>query len=251
MDFGDYPHIPKMPAKRASPETPPTEPRVYPIDLRTQTPYEAGALLLVLIAFPNESEEELAKFHAALCASALTMRAKTDVDWATAFQTIKPVHFSMPPNIAKRRLRRIEHALDKRLTAGHIANALIFKTLGCSVKLPKDCERFTLKQLIKAALRDQRYDAENDEQRVWRASLPAIHLAAALQAYLNLPAIRQAKVSWHDIIFDTDALYWIAARAIENWHVIQDSAERSLFGKHRPILLLPVVPADFKEIDSS
>jgi len=251
MKSADRSHIDEMHAESRS--SPPPAPRIYRVDLGTQATYEAGALLLTLLAFPKETADDraLAELHAALCTAALIERSRTDVEWSLARQAIKPVHFSVARDVVKKRMRTFERALRDRMIAGRVANAIIFDAAGLNPTLPKGCEGFAIKQLIKMALDDLgQADAENAEHRVWRATLPAVHLAAAVQAYLNRPDKADFEVSWGDIIFDPEAIAWIAERAMLTWRLMLDRPERFALGKQRPILIQTSV-SDFKKIVTS
>lgn len=228
-----------MPTKRPSPK-PSLEPRPYLVDLSTQATYEAGALLLTLLAFPKETVDDqvLAELHASLCTTALIERARTDPSWAVAHQAIKPVHFSVAPDVAKRKLRTLHRRLRDRMIAGRIANAILFDAAGLSPTLPKGCEGFSIKQLIKLALDDlDQNDAEDAEERIWRQSLPAVHIAAAVQAYLNRSDKASYEVSLGDIIFVEEAILWITERTLQSWRLMLEHPSGFCFGKQRPILL--------------
>lgn len=218
------------------------EPRLYVPDPSEQQPYESGALFLTLLAFPNESadDQRLAHLHRALCAAALLERAKDDELWSEKAQLIRPMYLAVPLKQVAASLRTFKRRLRDRMIAGRIANAIMFSAAGLNPKLPKGCEGFSIKQLIKMALDDtDQLEAENAEQRIWRDGLPAVHLAAALQAYLNRKDKADREVSIGDILFDeTGALAEIARQALVSYHLMKDHPDRFKLGRRRPILFL-------------
>lgn len=254
MKFARHSHIGEMPVDQPSaPPTPSTAPRVYRVDLNTQAPYEAGALLLTLLAFPKETEDDdtFVAQHASLCTSALLERSRSDPEWARTHHPIKPEHFSVQPDVVKKNLRTLHRALRDRMVAGRVANAIIFDAAGLRPTLPKGCEGFSIKQLMKMALDDLgQEDAENAEQRIWRPSQPVIHLAAAVQAFMNRPDKAPYEVSVGDIMFDLAAILWIQERALRTWKLMRDHGDRFRMGKEKQILIWTELP-DIKEFAAS
>lgn len=219
-------------------------PRVYRIDQRGQQPYESGALLLTLLAFPKETadDQKFAELHCALCAAALTERARDDGPWSNAHQFIKPIHFALPPKQVAAALRTFNRRMRDRMIAGRIANAIIFNAAGLNPKLPKGCEGFSIKQLIRMALDDVgQLDAENAEQRIWRASLPVAHLAGAVQQYLNRKDNAAHEVSYGDILFNRrNAVGDIVRQATKSFNLMKDHPDRFKLGRKAPVVLLCV-----------
>lgn len=205
------------------------EPRVYVLDPSQQQVYEIGAQLLILLAFPAETSDPtlFAELYTSLCTEALIERSRTDPEWANQHQWIKPVHFCVPPAAVKANLRTMRTRVRHRLIAGHMANAIVFEAAGFNPTLPGGCESFAVGQLIKMALRDTgQFEAKNAVQRIWRPSLPAIHLCAAVQAYLQRGDNRQTGVSWGDFIFDLDAIVWIMDRVLKTQALMADRPEQ-------------------------
>ena len=213
----------------------PPPPQDFLIDFRTQLVFEAGALLFVLLAFPEVAadSERLAELHASLCAQAIFARAARDGEWAQGCRLLKPIYFTRSDRVIDQDLRTFQRRLRDRLIAGRIANANIFEAAGLSPKLPAGCEGFSIKQLIKLSLDDmeafdrrEHFDAENAEQRIWRDGLPVAHLSAAAQAFLQLPGMAERRVTHHDVIWDEGAIRWIVGRAAETRALMADQPER-------------------------
>jgi hypothetical protein len=94
------------------------------IDLNRLEVYEAGAFLISLLAYPEESEEDDQRRSGAftsLCACALRVRAETDPDWATRSQFVKPVYTFQTERDCYRGLRKLPHRLRWRMVAARMA----------------------------------------------------------------------------------------------------------------------------------
>ena len=59
------------------------------IDFNRLAVYEAGALLVTLLAYPDVSDETQGKVHASLCNYALRITSAIDPDWTFAAATDK------------------------------------------------------------------------------------------------------------------------------------------------------------------
>ena len=58
---------------------------------------------------------------------------------------------------------------------------------GQVLELPATVKRLSINQLAELVLDDTRFtDPQNVETRIWRPSLPVVHLASAIQVYLTL-----------------------------------------------------------------
>jgi hypothetical protein len=214
--------------------------RRYQISLSEHQAYEAGAMLITLLAFPKETADDTTfrRIHESICAEALIERARNDPSWAFTQQTIRPLHMAISETRRKRDLRTLDRRLRDRMLAGRIANAIIFDETGLNPKLPKGFASFSIKQLIYLSLEQLgSFEGENAEQRIWRDGRAAIHLAAATQAYLNRPEVAEYEVSIGDIIFDADAVVWIVLRAQETERLMAEHPGR-LLGTTRGIIRL-------------
>ena len=74
------------------------------------------------------------------------------------------------------------------MIAGRIAIAYLKEALPDQVlELPPSVKRLSINELAKLVLDDTRFtDPQNVETRIWRPSLPVVHLASAIQVYLSL-----------------------------------------------------------------
>jgi len=166
------------------------------IDSAQLAPYECWALLFIYLAYPepSTSERTLQEVFSALCHVHLSMRERTDEAWAIQPQFIKPVYAFLDPRVVNRALRTFDRRLRDRMVAARMAIAFL-KEISASVafKRPKSVKRLSLNKLSEFVVSDLK-DVEpgNIEQRIWRTSLPVIHLAVALALLIDA-AERDAK----------------------------------------------------------
>jgi hypothetical protein len=162
---------------------------VYWIDFKRLEVYEAGAMLVTRLAFPceGESEETLSRVHASLCAYALRARCQIEPDWGTSPQRIKPIYALREQCDVDRDLRTLERRLRDRMVAGRMAIGFLKEALTGQEPLPTGLKRLSINQMSEFVLDDTGYtDPENVETRIWRQSLPVIHLCSAIQVMLQL-----------------------------------------------------------------
>jgi len=144
-------------------------------------------MLVTLLAYPGDSEETRGRVHASLCTHALRVKCEIEPDWAIAPQPIRPIYALRGQRDLNRDLRTIERRLRDRMVAGRMAIAFLKEALpGHVLKLPLGAKRLSINQLAELVLDDTRFtEPENVETRIWRRSLPVIHLASAVQVYLQ------------------------------------------------------------------
>ena len=97
---------------------------------------------------------------------------------------MKPIHAFRKEKLIGKDLVKLQRRLQGRMAAARMAMAYLKEVAtGKPPKLPHGIKRLSLNQLSEMVLEDTRETmAENVEERVWRASLPVIHLAAAMAA---------------------------------------------------------------------
>ncbi len=155
------------------------------IDFNRVEVYEAGALLITLLAYPREREEVWAQVHASLCSYALRIKSASEPNWATAPQPIKPIYaFRLQQDIT-RDLRTLDRRIRDRMIAGRMGIGFLKEAV--TGQVPAGLKRLSINELAELVRDDARYsEPENVETRIWRPSLPVIHLATALQVLLYL-----------------------------------------------------------------
>ena len=160
--------------------------------------YEIGAWLLTWLAFPGEgaSEEVRGRVHASLCAYALRAKYETEPEWLVSPQPIKPVYALRGQLDINRDLRTLERRFRDRMIAARMAIGFLKEAVSGEVpKLPAGINRVSVNQMARLVLDDAGYtDPEDVETRIWRPSLPVIHLATAIQLILHLAEpVRQSR----------------------------------------------------------
>ena len=158
------------------------------VDLNRVEVYEAGASLITLLAYPREREEVWAQVHASLCSYALRIRSASEPDQATVPQPIKPIYaFRLEQDIS-RDLRTLERRMRDRMIAGRMGIGFLKEAV--TGRVPEGLKRLSINELAELVRDDAGYsEPENVEARIWRPSLPVIHLATALQVLLHLSVL--------------------------------------------------------------
>jgi len=158
------------------------------IDFNRLAVYEAGALLVTLLAFPDASDETQGNVHASLCNYALKIRGALEPDWTILPQPIKPFYAFRSERDCNRDLRTLVRRWRDRMVAGRMGIAFLKEALpGQILELPPTVKRLSINQLAELVLDDTRFtDPHNVETRIWRPSQPVVHLASAIQVYLTL-----------------------------------------------------------------
>jgi hypothetical protein len=160
------------------------------VDCQRLEVYEVGATLVTWLAFPgeSESEERRSRVHASLCAYALRAKYETDPEWLVSLQSIKPIYALRPQWDIDRDLRTLERRFRDRMIAARMAIGFLKEAVtGELPKLPVGIKRVSINQMAELVLDDTGYtEPENVETRIWRPSLPVIHLATAIQLMLQL-----------------------------------------------------------------
>src|ERR1700738_471086 len=161
------------------------------IDFNGVEVYEAGALLITLLAYPGEKEEVWAQVHASLCSYALRIKSASEPDLATVPQPMKPIYaFRLQQDIG-RDLRTLERRIRDRMIAGRMGIGFLKEAV--TGQVPAGLKRLSINELAELVLDDAGYsEPQNVETRIWRPSLPVIHLATALHGYLHLGAENEA-----------------------------------------------------------
>src|SRR5215813_10969820 len=98
---------------------------VHLIDFYRLDVYEAGALLVTLLAYPDASDEVRGDVHASLCTHALRVRSEIEPDWAIQPQPIKPLYTLRSQSDRNRALRTLERRVRDRMVAGRMGIAFL------------------------------------------------------------------------------------------------------------------------------
>jgi hypothetical protein len=188
----------------------------YCIDFNCLEVYEAGALLVTRLAFPGESEAEetQSRVHASLCAYALRARGEIEPEWAVSPQPIKPIYALRSQRDIDRDLRTLERRLRDRMVAARMAIGLLKETLTSPVAERRVGGRRSIKQMAELVLEDSGYtEPENVETRIWRPSLPVIHLCSAIQVMLQLAEPQTGPIGLEALLLSRQVIEWVVRAA--------------------------------------
>ena len=193
---------------------------VHLIDFHRIAVYEAGAALISVLAYPGDGDEELrAGVHASLCHHALrVLCAIEEPDWALSPQLMKPLYALRTPDEVRKDLRTLQRRLRDRMAAGRMAIGFLKKAVGGMTELAGGPSRVSINQLVRLVLDDTgQIDPENVETRIWRQSLPAIHIASTIQVYLQLAEPEMGKLGLklglETFLLNRGAIEWVVREA--------------------------------------
>ncbi len=169
------------------------EPHTCTIDFAAFEVFEVGAFLLTRLAYPDVSTPEplVDELFNSLCKISLLKRMDADPSWAITPQTVKPYYLLLPDKTVTRALKLAERRWRHRMGAARMARGFLGPMMtGAPAELPPGMTKVNLAQLSELVLHEVgESDPENVAKRVWRLSLPVIHLASAIdQILLTLDA---------------------------------------------------------------
>jgi hypothetical protein len=174
--------------------------RTYNLDPELLYPFEIGALLLAILAWPGEAEIE-AQQRGAVALAAQTLMATCDAypreadDWRAAF----PEYAAITSNEARARLRTLRRRLDDRMVAARMGLGFMPESLSKRpLILPAGMTRLSLSQLSRLVQSDRPTisDPKMIERRVWGESRPVIHLAIAMQVWCRSIGVEVTDVGY-------------------------------------------------------
>jgi hypothetical protein len=181
---------------------------LHVIDFDRLDVYEAGAWLITVLAYPNADDETQGHVHASLCTHALRVRSEIEPDWAIEPQATKPIYSLRSPHHCNRALRTFERRMRDRMVAGRMAIAFLKEALpGHPLILPAGMKRLSINQLAELVLDDSQFtDPDNVGTRIWRPSLPVIHLCSAVQIFLSQLEPEIGPVVLEALLLDRNAI---------------------------------------------
>jgi hypothetical protein len=152
---------------------------VHLVDFNRVQVYEAGAMLVTLLAYPGASgsdEERRSQLHASLCACMLRASYEVDPNLATLPQIMKPIYALQTEGDCRKSFRSLPRLLRDRMVAARMAYPFLKEAeSGKTPALPAGLKRFSLNQMAELVLSDAgQADAENVETRIWRPSRSSI-----------------------------------------------------------------------------
>ncbi len=221
--------------------------RQFTFDIQNLAPYEPGSILLSLLAYPETSVsvEALGAVQRVLCHLALKARASEDTSWAIQPQVIKPLYAFVEAKEIDVALRQFKRRLRDRMIAARMGIAYLkevdsIKT-GQTLVLPRSVERLTLNQLSELVLDDlESEEPGNVETRVWRPSLPVIHLASAIAILIDqVKQQTDRDISYFDFLANPD-LARSAVEVANKYQAMFLQSERLSLEQDQFIQLVPI-----------
>jgi hypothetical protein len=183
--------------------------------------YECGAILFSYLAFPEpDAEARRAQVHAALCHLGLQAIGQDDPDGRWLPQLIKPGYALLRESDVRAAVKTMDRRLRDRLDAAIVAKPFLEQTTtGLTPTLPPGVNQLSIEGMAKYVLfraksDTDRGDVKNFHARVWRQSLPVIHLAVALNTLFErtIPA-GLGKLAIHDLIRSPEAIEFLVETA--------------------------------------
>ena len=195
------------------------------IDFKRLAVYEAGALLVTLLAFPDASDETQGNVQASLCNYALKVRSAIEPDWTILPQPIKPFYAFRSERDCNRDLRTLVRRWRDRMVAGRMGIAFLKEALpGQVLELPATVKRLSINQLAELVPDDTRFtDSHNVETRIWRPSLPVVHLASAIQVYLTLNEATNRRMGLETLLLNRAMIELVVAGAAHHERLMAQS----------------------------
>jgi hypothetical protein len=160
--------------------------------------------------------EKVAKAQGALVGHILQSAAAESPEWSRTGQTLKPLYLMLDPADIARSMKLTVARLQDALKVARVARPFIGKAVsGAPPALPAEVERLSLNAVIPFVLGDEDpTDPHNFEQRVFRRTLPVLHLAIALeQALMTAEAASGRRPSLEALTLEPACLPWIIDHA--------------------------------------
>jgi hypothetical protein len=200
-------------------------PRELVLDARHLSLFECGANLLALLAFPSTTEAKRAEIAASLCASHL--RAMFNAS-GNPDELVKAKYAFRDEQMIKKDLKTIQRLVRDRMVAAKVAIAFLQGAVGHGPKLPSSVKRLSINQFAELVMKEANQSIpENFKTRVWRPSLPVIHLAAAVAVAINDRERRgEMKTSFGNMIADDEFLFDVLRYTIEYEIIIKNNKLR-------------------------
>src|SRR5207244_8090668 len=112
-----------------------------------------------------------------------------------------------------------------RMIAGRMAAAFLQKAIGITPRLPGLNSRLSINALSALVSDEASYtEPENVETRIWRPSLPMIHVAAAIQVLLQ----PNPRIHAGDLILNRPLIEWVIRMAEEYERLFARSRYRGI-----------------------
>jgi hypothetical protein len=201
-------------------------PRELVLDTGRLALFECGASLLALLAFPSATDEERAEIEASLCANHLRAVFEETGD---GDKPVKAKYAFRDLQVINSDLRTFDRLIRDRIVAARVAIPFLQRASGHGLKLPSSVKRLSINQLAEFVMKEaNQSNPENFKTRVWRPSLPVIHLAAAVVVAMN---DRRGMVSYGNLIADQSFIGVVLTYTSEFENIIKNNNLRGINSK--------------------
>ena len=195
-----------------------------------------GRRCFSVLAYPGDSDDFALEFTPRFAAIRSKSYAEIEPDWSLFPQRMKPIYALRTSREVNRDLRTLQRRLRDRMAAGRMAIGFLKEAVGEPMtELPGDRSRVSINQLARLVIDDTgQTDAENVEARIWRPSLPVIHIASALQEFLQLAGPEMGKLCLETFLLNRWAIECVVQAAEYHASIIDKtgSANRSYAADH-------------------
>jgi hypothetical protein len=191
-----------------------SEQELYVLDFQKSEIYEGGAMLLTILAFPEElGEDKNEELIRSLCAMALQHKYLAAPEDQTPV-TAKPQYLFRPTQLINREVKSVHKKFQDRLNAGRLITPFLEEAAGHPVRLPTGVSRLSINQMIEFILpTSSQSEASNLATRIWRPSRRVIHLGAAAATVLQQRQAQQPEIPFETLLFDEQLIRAIVSLA--------------------------------------
>ncbi|WP_166294278.1 hypothetical protein [Bradyrhizobium sp. 2S1] len=178
--------------------------------------------MFVLLAFPLATDAERADLATSVCAAHLRAMFK---EFGSADGLVKEKYAFRDEQRIKDDLKTLDRLIRDRMVAAKIVIPFLRRASGHTVKLPRGVQRLSLNQLAEYAMKEANQSSpENFKTRVWRPSLPVIHLAAAVAVTINdRERVGEKKTGYGNLIADAEFLFMVLTYTKEFEFIIKNN----------------------------
>jgi hypothetical protein len=184
------------------------------LDFSSSETYECGAILLAVLAYPSGSAGVTRhELQASLSAHYLRSLYAGETNTKVVLP-LKPAYVFRSEATVKKDTKTLERRLRDRGIAARMFRGFWQEAAGAVINLPIGMAKLSLNQLADLVAEDAEQSPENIETRIWRPSVPVIHIAAALEnILLDADRLGNQTFSWGDILASRPLIEEIVKKA--------------------------------------
>ena len=189
-------------------------------DLERTEPFECGAVLLAVLAFPEEQQPTglMESCQRTLCALAIRARVAANPEMVNQTLPMRPAYAFQDPELIDRDSRYLAKRLRHRMLAAKMCIPLLIEAqTGVKPELPLGITRLSINQMTELVLAESgNSEPKNIVARIWRPSLPVIHLAVSI-TIINQECLRRGlrrqPISFADLMISPALLRHVVEQA--------------------------------------